>query len=223
MQLPIQGQFHRLESPPDVRALWGSDEDAASILILPGLDNSGPRHWQSYWELLGHCSRVDLGNWERPKLHDWVPALDRAIREAPRPVVLAAHSLGCFAAAWWATLCWVDALKEKVRGALLVAPPDVDALDVDTRIRDFRPLPRLRLPFRSVVVASRNDPYADFNRASEIAAAWGSELVDVGPSGHVNAESGLREWPRGLRLVAELGGHDPDRLVTELGIRTAFA
>jgi 4-hydroxy-tetrahydrodipicolinate synthase len=55
-------------------------------------------------------------------LHDWVPALDRAVRESARPVVLAAHSLGCLAAAWWASLCWVDAFRDKVRGALLVAP-----------------------------------------------------------------------------------------------------
>lgn len=217
----IQGPetFHRVPAPVPLAA----DEEEPLILTLPGLDNSGPRHWQTYWEVLPNCRRVDLGCWDQPKLHEWVPALDRAVREAPRPVVLAAHSLGCFAAAWWAALCWVEAFQDKVRGALLVAPPDVDALDANQRIRDFRPLPRVRLPFRTLLVASRNDGYASFDRAKEMALAWGSELVDAGPTGHINADSGVDEWPRGLRMLAMLGGCNPNRLVTQLGIRTALA
>lgn len=215
--VPASQTFHphsKAQEPEDVPA-W--------VLTVPGLDNSGPRHWQSYWEGLSQCSRVELGKWEQPTLHDWIPALDRAIRENPRPVVLAAHSLGCLAAAWWAALCWVDAFREKVRGALLVAPPNVDALDAEPRIRDFRPIPKLRLPFPTLLVASRNDPYAGFESAQEMAAAWGSELVDAGPIGHINADSGIREWPRGLRLIAGLSGHNANRLVTELGLRTALA
>lgn len=195
----------------------------ATILTLPGLDNSGPKHWQTYWEALPHCRRVDFGEWQWPKLHDWVPLLDRAVREDPRPVVLAAHSLGCLAVAWWSTLCWVDAFRDKVLGALLVAPPDVDRLDANPRIRDFRPLPRLRLPFPSRLIASRNDAYADFERSREMAEAWGSELVDIGEAGHINADSGLDEWPRGLRLAASLSGHNPNLLITELALRTALA
>ena len=73
------------------------------------------------------------------------------------------------------------------------------------------------------MAASRDDPFAAFDRSLTMARAWGSEFLDVGRCGHVNAESGNDEWPRGLRLAATLGGHDPDRLVTELGLRAALA
>lgn len=218
MQLLSHERFRQRATPVD-----DGDEVTAAILAVPGLDNSGPRHWQSHWELLPHCKRVELGDWARPTLHDWVPALDRAVRESPRPVVLAAHSLGCLAAAWWAALCWVEAFRDKVKGALLVAPPDVDALNSEPRLRDFRPLPRVRLPFPTLLVASRNDSYATFESAKIMAEAWGSELIDAGPMGHINADSGIGEWPRGLRLIASLSGHNPNLLVTELGLRRALA
>jgi predicted alpha/beta hydrolase family esterase len=193
------------------------------FLTIPGLGNSGPRHWQSHWEGLAHCSRAELGDWTHPKLHQWVPALDRAIRENPRPIVLVAHSLGCIATAWWAHLCWSEAFQEKVLGALLVAPPDVDAFDADPGILDFRPLPAFPLPFKSTLVASRNDPHSTFERSATMAKAWGSELVDLGRVGHINAESGVEEWAGGLRLAAALGGQNANLLVAELGLRAALA
>src|SRR4051812_34015597 len=87
-------------------------EVTAAFITIPGLDNSGPRHWQTHWERLGHCSRAELGGWEQPRLHLWVAALDRAIRENARPVVLVAHRLGCLAATWWARLNWSEAFRE---------------------------------------------------------------------------------------------------------------
>jgi predicted alpha/beta hydrolase family esterase len=197
--------------------------EGADVLILPGLDNSGPGHWQTYWEALDRCQRVDFGEWVRPRLHEWVPALDRAIRASARPVVVAAHSLGCVALAWWAMLRWSAAVHHRVKGALLVAPPDVDAFDASPRLRDFRPLPRLGLPFPSVVVASQDDPYARFPWSRDIAAAWGSDFVDAGAAGHLNAESAIHEWPAGLRLLAGLAGRNPNLLVAELGLRRALA
>lgn len=205
-------------------ALFGpAPETEADVLILPGLDNSGPNHWQSHWESLAPCRRVDFGDWTEPKLHEWVPALDRAIRAAERPVVLAAHSLGCLAVAWWASLRWSAGVVRKVKGALLVAPPDVDRVDATPRIRDFRPLPRGRLPFPSILVASRDDPYGGYDWARDAAGAWGSDLVDAGAAGHLNADSGIDEWPKGLRLLAALAGRNPNLLVAELGLRRALA
>ncbi|WP_225421466.1 RBBP9/YdeN family alpha/beta hydrolase [Sphingomonas parva] len=201
----------------------GRDTAPHGVLILPGLDDSGPRHWQSAWSRLPHFRRVDFAEWERPRLHDWVPRLDRAVREHPRPLVLVAHSLGCIAAAWWAALSWSEAFREKVCGALLVAPPDIDDEDIEIRLRDFRPLPRLRLPFPSIVVASRNDPFCRFARAQEIASAWGSDFVDGGAIGHINSDSPIGPWAQGLPLLARLSGHNGNLLVAELGLRTAFA
>lgn len=200
------------------------EQDAsAAMLMLPGLDNSGPRHWQSHWESLPGSSRVDFGSWAEPRLHDWVPKLDRTVRECPRPVVLVGHSLGCLAATWWSALYWTEALREKVRGALLVAPPDVDALDTDPRLRDFRPLPRVLLPFSSILVASRNDPYASFERSAEMGRMWGSEFVDAGSIGHINAASGIGEWSAGLQHLTAISGQNPHRLTAELGLRLAMA
>jgi hypothetical protein len=194
-----------------------------TVLLLPGVDNSGPEHWQSHWELLSNFERVDFGGWSNPKLHDWLPRLDRSIRECPRPLILVAHSLGCMAVAWWAALYCNEALAEKVVGALLVAPPDVDRPDAIEAIRDFRPLPSIRLPFRGIVVASRDDPYASFSRSRRMAASWGCDFVDAGPIGHINAQSGIGEWANGLQLLAEFTGRSPNRLVAELGLRAALA
>jgi uncharacterized protein len=194
-----------------------------AVLLLPGADNSGPEHWQSHWELLTNFRRVDLGDWSGPKLHQWVPALDRSISESPRPLILAAHSLGCLAVAWWAALQCTPALADKIAGALLVAPPDVDRLDAAESIRDFRPLPCVRLPFRAIVVASQDDPHASFERSTQIASAWGADLVDAGTLGHINAASRIGGWSDGLRLLAEFTGRSSNRLIAELGLRSALS
>ena len=211
------------ESKPAAAFPFPTEPVEAALLTIPGLDDSGPRHWQTHWERLAHCRRADLGDWAQPRLDEWVPALDRAIREHPRPIVLVAHSLGCIATVWWARLCWSEAFREKVRGALLVAPADVEAIDANPRIRDFRPIPAFPLPFRTILVASRDDPHAGFERSLAMADAWGSELVDLGCAGHINADSALHEWPRGLRLAAEIGGNNANLLVAELSLRSALA
>jgi hypothetical protein len=198
-------------------------EEPHSVLLIPGMGNSGPRHWQSFWEILPNFRRVQFGDWERPKLHEWVPELDRSIRESDRPLVLVGHSLGSLAAVWWLSNHWTEIYREKVRGVLLVAPPDVDDEAADVRIRDFRPLPQLRLPIPSLLVASRSDPYASFDRSSDMARQWGSSLVDAGPAGHINAESRLGEWASGLTLLARLTGHNPHRLIAEIGLRMVLA
>lgn len=198
-------------------------QEPASILLVPGLDNSGPGHWQSHWEALPGFRRVRFDDWSAPRLHDWVPRLDREIRESPKPAVLVGHSLGCLAISWWAALCWSGAFEAKIAGALLVAPPDVDALGAEPRLRDFRPVPRVRLPFPTIVVASHDDPHASFARSEEMAHAWGSELVDLGRSGHINADSRVGHWTQGLQLLAGLSGHKPNRLIAEMSLRAAFA
>ncbi|HEX7876152.1 MAG TPA: alpha/beta hydrolase [Sphingobium sp.] len=172
-----------------------------AILTVPGLMNSGPGHWQSVWEAeLPNCRRVELGSWSRPHRNSWVSNLNNAIARVDGPVILAAHSLGCHAVAWWAALeCrgW----NEKVVGALLVAPPEVDNADVDSRLAGFAPAPKALLPFPSIVVASHDDPYIDFERARLLAQSWGSQFADAGQVGHINAASGLGEWHFGQFLL----------------------
>jgi predicted alpha/beta hydrolase family esterase len=176
------------------------------ILNVPGLGNSGPGHWQTIWEeRRADCYRADLGQWDSPHRNSWVTKLHHAIDEADSPVILAAHSLGCLAVAWWAALerpRWC----EKVVGALMVAPPEVDRAPADTRLTAFGPLPKGLLPFPSIVVASRNDPYIQFDRARVLARFWGSQFADAGAVGHINAESGLGDWDFGQYLIRQLTG-----------------
>jgi predicted alpha/beta hydrolase family esterase len=138
------------------------------ILTVPGLMNSGPGHWQSRWEASSSaCHRVDLGNWDRPHRNSWVNRLNQAINAWDGPILLAAHSLGCHAVAWWAALACTN-WSEKIQGALLVAPPEVDARAADSRLHGFAPLPQRLLPFPSILVASHNDPYMPFERSREL-------------------------------------------------------
>jgi len=57
------------------------------------------------------------------------------------------------------------------------------------------------LPFPSLVVASSEDPYIALERAEYFARCWGSELVNIGPAGHINAASGYGKWAEGVELL----------------------
>lgn len=180
------------------------DDRKPLCLIVPGLDNSGPDHWQSIWEARrGDCRRVDLGCWSEPDRRIWTERLDAALAMTDGPILLVAHSLGCLTIAWWA-LGADHAKLERVRGALLVAPPDVDASDAHPFVRRFAPAPGRVLRFPSILVASRNDRYAAFDRLEALAKAWGSRFVDAGHAGHINANSKLKGWPDGEALLEEL-------------------
>ena len=175
------------------------------VLTVPGLDGSGPEHWQTLWERrLSRCERVQMGDWAYPQRSKWIRRLDQEIRSSPAAVLIAAHSLGCLAVAWWAKERWSLSYQDRVIGALLVAPPDVERADARERMGSFSPMPREPLPFPSLLVASRNDSFANFETCARIAAMWGSQLIDVGAIGHINAESGIGEWAEGARLLASL-------------------
>jgi predicted alpha/beta hydrolase family esterase len=181
-----------------------------TILTIPGLGGSGPAHWQTLWEKSRpDTSRVDLGMWDRPHRNAWVTKIDQAVSAARAPVILVAHSLGCVALAWWASLS-PQPYGWPVAGALLVAPADVDRSDVAAELAPFAPTPRQPLPFPSIVVASSDDPWIEIDRAHSLAVEWGSHFVDYGAQGHLNAASGLGRWPEGLelldRVVAAAGG-----------------
>ena len=172
-----------------------------TILTVPGLGSSGPAHWQSLWEAQRpDTHRVELGMWDRPHRNAWVTKLDQAIGAARAPVILAAHSLGCIAVAWWAALS-PQPYGWPVAGALLVAPADVDRASVPAEIAPFAPVPKQPLPFPSIVVASQDDPWVAIERAHSLAVDWGSHFVDAGPHGHLNAASGLGSWPEGQELL----------------------
>jgi predicted alpha/beta hydrolase family esterase len=175
------------------------------ILILPGLGGSGPDHWQSRWaQKLSTARLVDQKDWLQPARDDWVQNVLREIEAAERPVVLVGHSLGSTAAA--------SAIAEapapgKVVAAFLVAPPDPDSTALppgflDPAFKEKAPQAALGVP--GVIVASRNDAFADYSFAERLALLWGLELADAGDAGHINAESGHGPWPEGLMRLAGL-------------------
>ena len=175
-----------------------------TALILPGLSSSGPEHWQTLWEQSDPtCRRVEQAEWETPRCADWVSTLDDAVARSEESVVLVAHSSSCALVAHWARDASADNLA-RVRGALLVAPSDPEGPSFPEGPTGFAPIPMARLPFRSIVVASRDDQYVAMDRAREYAAAWGSELVDLGDAGHINAASGLGTWAVGYGLLQRL-------------------
>lgn len=172
-------------------------------LILPGLGNSGPDHWQSQWERRDPgFRRVLQDDWDSPDCAAWVARLSRELAGVDTPVLLAAHSAACALTAHWAAGAGADIAK--VRGALLVAPSDPSGPNYPAGPRGFNPVPLRRLPFPSIVVASDNDPYVSLQRAREYATAWGSSLVVLEKAGHINVASGHRVWPEGFALLDTL-------------------
>jgi predicted alpha/beta hydrolase family esterase len=109
-----------------------------------------------------------------------------------------------------------------VIGALLVAPPEVDVHPLDPRLLPFAPAPMGQLPFPSVLVASRNDPYMKFHRARRLASFWGSSFVDAGAAGHINADSRLGKWHFGKRLLDGLGTATLRRFALQAGTTSAL-
>ena len=179
-----------------------------NVLILPGWQGSGPAHWQSRWERTHGYTRVEQHDWMRPLRGDWISRLEDVLLSCDASAVLVAHSLGCQHVAAWAAHSRNTHL---VKAALLVAPPDVERVDVRALLPSWSPVARGRLPFTTRLFASSNDPFCSPERAREFASAWGTEVIDVGPRGHLNADSGLDDWPQAheqlLQLMRDTSAH----------------
>lgn len=171
------------------------------VLILPGWQNSGAAHWQSRWEALYGYERVDQHDWMRPLRGDWIARLEDVLLSQSGPSVLVAHSLGCMLIAAWASHSRNTHL---VKAALLVAPGDPERDELRPVLTSWAPVPMQALPFPSVLLGSHNDPYCSLERAQAFAGAWGSRFLDYGHGGHLNAESGLGDWPQGHEILTQL-------------------
>ena len=176
--------------------------DSSNVLTLPGWQNSGPEHWQSRWELAHGYQRVEQHDWQRPLRGDWIARLEDVLLSCSEPAVLVAHSLGCMTVAAWAAHSKNTHL---VKAALLVAPPDTAREDIRQVLPGWA-VPLQKLPFKSVVFASSNDPFCSLLRAHEMATAWGAAFEDMGERGHINADSGLGDWPEAHAELVDLCG-----------------
>jgi hypothetical protein len=172
----------------------------ADIIMVPGWGNSGSDHWQTRWEAkLSTARRVRQRDWMHPNRDEWVKALVAEVEASTRPAVLVAHSVAVPTVAHAAPLF----TPGKVIGAFLVAPTDETAIRSIPDMDDaFAPIPREPLPFPSLLVASRNDPYCEFAFAEDLAYCWGSAFADHGDAGHINSASGHGPWPEGLMRFA---------------------
>lgn len=175
-------------------------------VVVPGIGGSDDAHWQTRWEQRWGADsvRIEPRSWSHPELPDWVEAIERAVTMAEAQndeIALVAHSLGC-----WAVSTWLQqAADRRVRGVLLVAPPDPtgDAFPA-VAAPTFVSVVARPLPCRSVVVASTDDPYCDVRTARKYASSWGSDVEVVGERGHLNSASALGDWAQGWEALERL-------------------
>jgi predicted alpha/beta hydrolase family esterase len=185
-----------------------------TVLIVPGLRDHVAQHWQTLLALqLPRVAVVPPMGRENLDCQARVDTIEAWARQVRGPLVIVAHSGGCIMVAHWARRT-----KRPVLGALLATPPDfespmpegyptIDAL----RAGGWLPVPRQRLPFASIVAASRNDPLGSHERVSALAADWGSQLVDLGEAGHLNPASGYGPWPLAHAFIEQLAQPDTVR------------
>lgn len=160
------------------------------VLIVPGLHGSGPDHWQTQWQcLFPRFERVVQKQWDTPELSVWAKRVQQVLKQSLRPTLIVAHSFGCLAT----VRASIEA--RNLAGTLLVAPADPVKFGVSDQLRD------LTLPCPSIVVGSLDDPWMTADRAACWAEAWGSESINAGALGHINAESRLGDWQFGLSLL----------------------
>lgn len=171
------------------------------VLIVPGLGDSGPDHWQSRWQaVLDPYYRVSFSDWHAPDCRDWVAQIDSAVKDCPPGTILIAHSSACIAAVKWCHQMY----DRRVIGAFLVAPSDPLGQSYPLGPRGFAPVPLLPLPVPSTIIASTNDIYMDPATALVWAEAWGSTVHFIDAAGHINAAAGFGDWPQGLQWLNEL-------------------
>jgi uncharacterized protein len=173
----------------------------SKIFLHPGLNNSGEKHWQTLWEKrYPQFTRINQKDWDTPVCNDWVNHLDEIVMQHDlNDIILVGHSLACATVGFWS-----KALQRKIKGAMLVAPSDTEAETYPTGTTGFAPMPIAKLPFPTITVMSADDKYVSIERAKFFASAWGSELVNIGNAGHINADSNLGFWEFGLELLSRL-------------------
>ncbi|QIK54021.1 alpha/beta hydrolase [Dysgonomonas sp. HDW5B] len=172
-----------------------------NYFIIPGLGNSGANHWQTYFENSGeNFQRINQQEWNAPNCEEWMKNIDDTISKYDlSTVILIGHSLGCVTIANWA-----KQYGRKIKGALLVAPSDIESPLYTFTSSGFTPIPLDRINFETIIVASSNDPWVSNERVKLFADSWGSKLINIGAAGHINAESGYGEWQEGLDILKEL-------------------
>jgi predicted alpha/beta hydrolase family esterase len=182
-------------------------QTAATVLIVPGLREHVAEHWQTLLEArLEKVRSVPPLETDKLDCNARVRAIQHQLEQIDGPVILVAHSAGVLMVAHWAAQ-----FSRPIKGALLAAPPDLEAAwpanypsPETLRSSGWDPLPTGPLPFRSLVAASTNDHLASLDAATRLAQGWGAELLNLGDVGHLNPAAGFGHWPEAEALILEL-------------------
>ncbi|MFM2478512.1 RBBP9/YdeN family alpha/beta hydrolase [Celerinatantimonas sp. MCCC 1A17872] len=172
-----------------------------TLVIVPGLGNSTPQHWQTHLEQqYSDTIRVIQDDWDHPERAAWIARLQETIEQTSGKLILVGHSLGSIVISQWAK----SYHNPRIKAGLLVAPADVDAPDALDCIANNGPIPTQPIGFKTIVVCSDNDPYARLERSQLFAKNWGSELICLKQAGHINADAGFGQWPLASELLERL-------------------
>jgi predicted alpha/beta hydrolase family esterase len=182
-------------------------QTAATVLIVPGLREHVAEHWQTLLQdRLGKVRSVPPLETDKLDCMARVRAIQHELEQIDGPVILVAHSAGVLMVAHWAAH-----YSRPIKGALLAAPPDLDAVwppnypsSETLRSQGWNPLPHGPLPFRSIVAGSTNDHLASLPAVTRMAEGWGAELLNLGDVGHLNPAAGFGHWQQAEALILEL-------------------
>jgi predicted alpha/beta hydrolase family esterase len=171
-----------------------------NIKIVPGLNNSGPEHWQTIWEKKYGFTRVSQEEWDYPVYKEWEKNLiENLSSENSCDIVLITHSLGCLL-----TVKAMPKIRKYLKAVFLVAPPDPKSQQFPDFLDSFEYLPEANLELPGILVYSENDQYASPLFCIEKGKQWGFETISVGKKGHINSDSNIDDWSEGFNLFQKL-------------------
>jgi uncharacterized protein len=171
-----------------------------NIKLVPGLNNSGPEHWQSIWEKKYGFERINQEEWDYPVYNEWEKNfIENLERDNKCGTVLIAHSLGCLL-----TVKAMPKIRKYLKAVFLVAPPDPKDKQFPKFLASFGYLPEVQLEVPGMLVYSENDQYSSPMFCIQKGKQWGLETISVGRKGHINSESNIDDWSEGFNLFQKL-------------------
>jgi hypothetical protein len=165
----------------------------ARLLIVPGLHDSEPDHWQSWLQRFSRDAvRVVQHDWSAPDLQRWSARIGATLdRAGPGPWFAVAHSFGA--------LALVRYLSQErdvgVAAALLVAPADPDKFGIGEW------MPSGALPVPTTMLLSTSDPWLSLAAGERWARRWRAHSISLGDVGHINVAAGFGPLPLARRWV----------------------
>jgi predicted alpha/beta hydrolase family esterase len=171
------------------------------ISIIPGINNSGPQHWQTFWEHQYGFTRIKQEDWDHPVFEEWKDNLVESIEsnKYKKNNILIAHSLGCLL-----TVKSLSTIQDYIGGLFLVAVPNPDTAFFSGQLKTFRDIPCENLKIPGYLVYSGNDEFSTTDFSIKYGKIWGLKTINAGRLGHINGDSNLAGWEEGYKLFTRL-------------------